>query len=519
MTSVWKSVVIGSLLLPAPGTISLAQNQLPVPQVERSRPLPSTPPASSQPPAAAPSPQPESEISAEAAQRHRQLVQADHLHRQGQIVPAEALYRQAKDPFRARPEPPARPQPLQDPAQLPPAGRVYWREAQAGEQQGQSSRVQVALRLLTQEYPQFIPGQLHQAAALQQAGQTAEAVTVLERATALYPNQPQLVQAQVAAQAAAEQWLEASITARQFALLHPDDPAAPELRQQADTQLQRFRSALRKKLTGQAIAGALTGILSYGLTGSIAGPVSSIQITALMLQGESTVGRRVVERAQRQLKLAEDPELVGYVNELGQKLVQTAGRSDFEYEFYVVLDDELNAFSLPGGKVFVNTGAILRSRSEAELLGLLAHELAHSVLSHGFLLMTQSSFVENVSGGNLLAGLATLGYTRHMERQADLLGTRMLASTGYAADGLRNLMVTLQQQERRAPLTWLSEHPGTEARLQSLETLIQQNGYNRYTYEGVSRHAEIQARVRQLWADHLAAEAQRRGGKKRPETP
>jgi len=72
------------------------------------------------------------------------------------------------------------------------------------------------------------------------------------------------------------------------------------------------------------------------------------------------------------------------MNDLGQKTAHATGRNDFEYEFYVVLDDDLNAFALPGGKVFVNAGAITHTKSEAELAGLLAHELSHAVLSHGF---------------------------------------------------------------------------------------------------------------------------------------
>lgn len=94
-----------------------------------------------------------------------------------------------------------------------------------------------------------------------------------------------------------------------------------------------------------------------------------------------------------------------------------------------------------------------------------------------------------------------------MERQADALGTRILASSGYPADGLHNLMVTMDKEERDIPLfAWLSTHPDTDERIRNIETLIQRNGYNRYTYEGVSRHLEIQKRVAQRLKEYKERE-------------
>jgi len=171
------------------------------------------------------------------------------------------------------------------------------------------------------------------------------------------------------------------------------------------------------------------------------------------------------------------------------------------------MDDDINAFALPGGKVFVNAGAIMHTNSEAELAGLLAHELSHAVLSHGFQLATQGNLTANVTQyvpyGGTLANLLVLNYSRDMERQADALGTRILASSGYAADGMRNLMVTLDKEERdRAVFAWLSSHPDAKERISNLESLIERNGYNRYAYEGVARHLEIQKRVAQLLKDY-----------------
>lgn len=439
---------------------------------------------------------------AQILQRRQKLIEADHLYLSGQIAEAEKLYRQAKDPFHTTSEAQKRPQPILDPAQLPPAGQVYWRETQAGAAQKLNTRMMIPLELLVEQYPQFIPGHLRMAEVLQQSDKSKEALEVLEKATTLYPNQPDLVKAEVGTLAADKKWMEASLTARQFALLNPKQQSAAEFSLLADQHLKRYQKHLRRKIRGNAIANIITGVLGYAVTGSLFGPISAVQTTTMLLKGESSVGESVAKDARKQLPLVEDKVVVDYVNEIGQKIAKVAGRNEFKYEFYVVQDDSLNAFALPGGKVFVNAGAIAHTKSEAELAGLMAHELSHAVLSHAFQLATEGNLVANVTQyvpyGGTAANLLTLSYSRDMERQADTLGTRLIAASGYAADGLRNLMVTLKQQEKNSPPDWLASHPATNQRIRDLENLIERNGYNRYSYEGIARHAEIAARVENL---------------------
>lgn len=438
---------------------------------------------------------------AKSSERQQKLAEADRLYRQGRKDQAEALYREVKDPF-AKPDASKLAEPILDPALLPPAGQVYWREAQAGFEKKLETRTMVPLNLLVEKYPEFIPGHLRLAEAHQAYGRQKEALSVLEKAASQHPTQAELLKATIAAQTEAKQWLEASIAARQFALLNPNHPEAPEFTRLADQNLKRYQSKLRSKLRGNAIANALTGVLGVALTGSPLAAVSSIQTTALLLRGESAVGNSLAERAKRQLELVKDPEVLNYVNQLGQKLAATTGREDFKYEFYVVLDDKLNAFALPGGKVFVNAGALTKTNSEAELAGLLAHELSHATLSHGFQLATEGGAIAGaarfVPFGGVITNLVVLDYSRDMERQADILGTRVLARADYAADGMRNLMLTLDKEDQETPFTWLSSHPVTDDRVRYLEVLIERSGYNRYAYEGVERHAEIKARVAKL---------------------
>ncbi|MBD2542419.1 M48 family metalloprotease [Planktothricoides sp. FACHB-1370] len=442
-----------------------------------------------------------------ALQRRQVLIAADKLYLAGDYAGAKALYQQVKPPFSGNTlsdEFADRPEPIYDPELLAPAGQVYWREGNAGIEQKLETRIFIPLELLVEKYPEFIPGHLLLAQALQDYDKLPQAVEVLNRATTLYPQQTDLLRSQIDVLVKSRQWLEASIAARQFALLNPDHPEAKEFAILAEENYDKFRSYLKKMITGNAIANVITGAATVALTGNPLGALSAVETLMLLAQGESGLGDRIANNAIENLEMVEDEEIVAYINELGQKLAKVSGRDDFEYEFHVVLDPNLNAFALPGGKVFVNAGAIYHTESEAELAGLLTHELAHAILSHGFQMVTHGNLVESMTRfvpfGGTIGNLLVLDYSRDMEQQADLLGTRMLAAADYAADGLRNLMVTLNEQydDNSPVLKALSSHPPTKERIAYLESLITRGGYNRYAYEGVERHQQIRQRVAKL---------------------
>jgi predicted Zn-dependent protease len=508
-----KQVPSPSALPQAPTVVIPGVSPVSSPDTPKNTTAPSTPNSATEAkPAATETPKPttaqekEPAPSPEEVARQQKLMEADKLYKEGQVAAAEKLYRQVKAPFSQAAQTSERREPINDLANLPPAGQVYWRISTAGLQQNLETKIFVPLRMLVEKYPEFIPGQVRYAQALKYYNHPAEAIEVLERATTLYPNDPILVRAKIAMLTESKQWLEASLAARQFALLNPNHPASGEFAIAADDYLKRYQSHLRAQLRGNTIGSVITGVLGYAFTGSLFGPISAVQTTTLLLRGESAVGERAANQVKSQVELIEDKEVLDYIREIGKKLTAVAGRNDFQYEFYVVKDDKLNAFALPGGKVFVNAGAILHTDSEAELAGLLAHELSHAVLSHGFQLVTEGNLTANVTQfipyGGTLANIIVLNYSRDMERQADIVGTRILASSGYAADGMRNLMVTLNEQERDRPVfSWLSSHPVTKQRVSYLETLVERNGYNRYAYEGVARHAEIKARVKKLLAE------------------
>jgi predicted Zn-dependent protease len=421
----------------------------------------------------------------------RRLEEADRFYTQGNLVAAEKIYREVKPAFNSSD---IGLKPITDPQQLSGAPKVYWREAEGGMKSKFEVKSLTSLRLLTENYPEFIPGHIKYAEALQiwkqpEKSSHPKPVEVLERGTSLYPDRTDLLEAKVAAIITTDTIsspLEASIALRQFAITYPDHPDSAKYRKQADDYLNEFRAEMQK----QQMVGALFG--------------DSRSVLQMKL-GESAFGKLLADQRKQKVALIDDPVIVNYVNTIGQKLARRMGRDEFEYEFYVVKDDAIDARAYPGGKIFINTGAIEASTSEAVLAGLIAHEISHSVLSHGLLKEVEAAKgslfkgLIGILGEDIYDGLL-LGVSRGNERQADILGTRVLAGAGYAADGLHSLMLILRERGGNAPTKWLDSHPAPIERVRYLEEMITRNGYNRYAYEGVESHNKIRNRLKQILA-------------------
>ncbi|MGP0129591.1 MAG: M48 family metalloprotease [cyanobacterium endosymbiont of Rhopalodia musculus] len=453
---------------------------------------------------------PENTTLTEKIDRYQILAKADHLYRCGDTLLAERFYREIKEPFEAEKEfnKEIIPEPVYESKNLLPGGGVYWRiyqESLEGNPIYKSKKLS-ALKLLTEKHPEFIPGHLHYAKVLETDENSEEALKILHNATTLYPNEASLVAAKIKADEEAKNWLTASLTARQFFLFNPDHFRASEFKEVADKNLAKYQDRLQKKMTWNVVGTAIIDGISVVLMGNVFAPLSTLETTYLLIQGEAVIGENYAQGLKKRLTLVEDPEINRFINEIGQKLASVAGRDEFEYEFYIVMDENINAFALPGGKIFINAGVIAKTNSEAEIAGLIAHELAHTVLSHGFQQMTQGSLASSVVQyvpylGELAGNLIILNYSRKMEEQADMFGTRLLATTGYAADGLQNLIEIMDVEQKNRPPAWFSSHPDTSNRVKYLEEIIVRNNFNRYAYEGVEKHHKIRQKVANLLAE------------------
>ncbi|MBK6751964.1 MAG: M48 family metalloprotease [Pyrinomonadaceae bacterium] len=182
---------------------------------------------------------------------------------------------------------------------------------------------------------------------------------------------------------------------------------------------------------------------------------------------EIAIGRQLALQVEQQSKLVEDPLVTEYVNRVGQNIVL---HSDAKLPFTIkVIDsDEVNAFALPGGFFYVNRGLILAADNEAELAGVMAHEIAHVCARHAMENQGKGTFINYAAiagiifggpivsgilqnGGGILAGLASLKFSRGAETEADNLGVQYLYASGYDPMGMSTMFEKLASQNKKKP--------------------------------------------------------------------
>ncbi|HST51785.1 MAG TPA: M48 family metallopeptidase [Pyrinomonadaceae bacterium] len=204
------------------------------------------------------------------------------------------------------------------------------------------------------------------------------------------------------------------------------------------------------------------------------------------------LGKLSAEEVTRQLPLLRDERTTRYVQRLGERLAAKAPGYRFTYKFFVISSPEVNAFSLPGGYVFVNSGAVAAARDEGELAGVLAHEIAHVALRHGtnqaskaYVAKTGRDVLDAVTGGRRnevgafadafagnCANVIFMKLNRSAELQADAEGARMMAAAGYDPHDMANFFARLGEQSNEHAPEFLSDHPDPLSRVAALEEII-----------------------------------------------
>jgi predicted Zn-dependent protease len=214
------------------------------------------------------------------------------------------------------------------------------------------------------------------------------------------------------------------------------------------------------------------------------------------IEDEKKLGEKFLQAVLKQLRLVEDPEVVGYVDRVGQTVVDHLEVHTFPYHFYVVDSSALNAFAAPAGHVFMNRGLIEIMDDEGELAAILAHEIAHVQSRHIAQRMARAQKLSIASLGGLLAGIllggeagaaiiagsqagatsAMLNYSRQDEEEADRKGLRYLEAADYHGEDFVIIMKKMGQDSWKAGghiPTYLTTHPGVPERVAYLATTVE----------------------------------------------
>jgi beta-barrel assembly-enhancing protease len=204
------------------------------------------------------------------------------------------------------------------------------------------------------------------------------------------------------------------------------------------------------------------------------------------------LGREAAQQIRQQVRIVENERLQSYVSKIGQRLASQPEAEGYPYSFTLINDPAINAFALPGGPIFVHTGLIQEADNEAQVAGVMAHEIAHVALRHGTnqaskanLLQLPAVLAGTVIGQDSILGqLGQIGiglgvnslilrYSRDAETQADALGARLMAKSGYNPIEMARFFEKLEAEGSSGAPQFLSSHPNPGNRVKAVQAEIQ----------------------------------------------
>ncbi|MFQ5744957.1 MAG: M48 family metalloprotease [Acidobacteriota bacterium] len=199
---------------------------------------------------------------------------------------------------------------------------------------------------------------------------------------------------------------------------------------------------------------ALLSATAYSSAGA-----SSAAQNLVTVPEELAIGRQFAMAVEAQSPMIRDPVLANYVNHRGRFIADHSSRPDIPYFFKVIDDPEINAFTLPGGHIFLNLGMIHASEKESEMIGIVAHEIGHAAARH-FVKQYTKSFWGNLAqtaglgaypnyyaylAGNMFGGATFMKFSRDAEREADTLGYQFMIDSGFDPHGMVRMFERLQE--------------------------------------------------------------------------
>ena len=274
-----------------------------------------------------------------------------------------------------------------------------------------------------------------------------------------------------------------------------------------------------------------------------------LTVSGITPKEEDELSREFMKVASKHFQFIKDPLLVDYVNRVGKRVLSAMPPQPFNYRFHIIKEDTFNAFAIPAGHIFINSGLMAAMETEDELAGILGHEIAHVTARHISDRIKRSKKLSMVALAGMVAGAflgvggsseaaqavtsgamaasqsLSLAYSREDERQADQLGLRYLEKAGYSGRGLLDVMRKIRSKQwydsNQFP-GYLSTHPGSAERMATIDAWLSQHpdapvsGPVKKTYVFDRAHARL---VAMYGEEILALSRFKRKVEKTPENP
>ena len=232
------------------------------------------------------------------------------------------------------------------------------------------------------------------------------------------------------------------------------------------------------KRNTSVLAVALVTFMTVGCGGSGGG------FNLISIEEEWQMGAQLSQEVAKQVRFNNDPAVNNYVRNMGMRIVQQAAPpfNQLPWQFHVVQDPAINAFAIPGGHVYVNTGLIENSDNASELAGVMAHEIAHVLARHSTEQLSRQYGLSVIAGAvlgqnpgalaqiaaQIAAGGAMAKFSREAEREADEIGIQAMAAAGYNPMGMATMFEELMEHSKGQPgrvEQFFSTHPLTAERV------------------------------------------------------
>jgi predicted Zn-dependent protease len=216
--------------------------------------------------------------------------------------------------------------------------------------------------------------------------------------------------------------------------------------------------------------------------------------TLVSVQQEVELGQQAQAEISKQMPVLGDAQLDRYIDSVGERLAANAPGPKYPYSFGVVNYKELNAFALPGGPIYVHRGTIAAARTEAQLAGVMAHEVAHIAQRHAAKQISKGIVANGLLGllgavlddggkgeaaarigASVVAQSVFMKFSRDDEREADRVGAEIMERAGWDPHGIAEFMQVLQNEQKRSPSsvqTFFSSHPSPAGRVRDLQTMV-----------------------------------------------